>query len=158
MYIHSAIADNETANPKISRPNRTDARFWDKATTNAPIVKRSALRIIVVLRPNRSTNIPLKMQITYQVSNIKYFANITIKWTRFHYRIDIPPVSAAMNPPTGKRLTTHSRFEQVSPRFLCICGFAPDMIPISYPIRKDKNIDWLLTKNFFYLTTKLHDI
>lgn len=64
MYIHSAIADNETANPKISRPNRTDARFWDKATTNAPIVKRSALRIIVVLRPNRSTNIPLKMQIS----------------------------------------------------------------------------------------------
>ena len=64
MYIHSAIADNETANPRISRPNRTDARFWDKATTNAPIVKRSALRIIVVLRPNRSTNIPLKMQIS----------------------------------------------------------------------------------------------
>ena len=88
----------------------------------------------------------------YMLTCVRYveilILNKMIELTQFHYPFHLPPVSAAMNPPTGKRLTTHSRFEQVSPRLLCICGFAPEMIPISYPIRWHKNIDCLSTKKF----------
>ena len=45
----------------------------------------------------------------------------------------LPPVIEATNPPTGRRLTTHSRFEHDNPRLFCICDFAPDIIPMSYP-------------------------
>ena len=51
MYMHSAIADSDTAKPKTNRPKSTDERLEAKATINAPNVNRSAFNIIVNFRP-----------------------------------------------------------------------------------------------------------
>ena len=57
--MHSAIADNETANPRRNRPKRTDVRFVENAMMNAPTINKRAFKMIVSLRPQRSTNIPI---------------------------------------------------------------------------------------------------
>ena len=57
--MHSAIADNETANPRRNRPKRTEERCVENVIINAPTINKRAFKMIVSLRPQRSTNIPI---------------------------------------------------------------------------------------------------
>ena len=58
--MHSAIADKETANPKINLPSNSKINVDVPEISSAPNVKIPALTIIIFLRPCLSTKPPGK--------------------------------------------------------------------------------------------------
>ena len=60
MYIHSAMADNETANPKINLPNSISTKLEVPEIKRAPMENMMALPIMTFFLPYLSTSPPTK--------------------------------------------------------------------------------------------------